>query len=83
MYIKINHIVGKLTANKKATGDDIRKASFEFMKDLKTLISKTAIDPELTRVRNGMRREDKKTIPEGYKALFDKLSIRWGLIFVD
>ena len=82
-YIQINHIVGKLTANKKATEDHIKKAEFEFMLDLKTLISKTAIDPELTRVRTRMRREDRKTIPDGYRTVFDKLSIRWGLIFVD
>ena len=82
-YIQINHIVGKLTANKKATEDHIKKADFEFVLDLKTLISKTAIDPELTRVRNSMRREDRETIPDGYRTVFDKLFIRWGLIFVD
>ena len=57
-YIQINHIVGKLSGNKKITEDTIKKAEFEFMLDLKTLISKTAIDPELTRVRASMRRED-------------------------
>ena len=51
--------------------------------DLKTLIAKTAIDPELTRVRTSMRREDRETIPDGYRNAFDKLSIRWGLVFVD
>ena len=81
--IQINHIVGKLTANKKATEDHIKKAEFEFMIDLKTLISKTEIDPELTRVRTSMRREDRKTIPKGYRTVFDKLSIRWGPVFVD
>ena len=53
------------------------------MLDLKTLISKTAIDPELTRVRTSMRREDRETAPDGYKPVFEKLSIRWGLVFVD
>ena len=53
------------------------------MMDLKTLISKSAIDPELTRVRNSMRREDRETIPEEYRTAFDKLSIRWGLIFAE
>ena len=53
------------------------------MLDLKTLISKTAIDPEMTRVRASMRREEKDTAPEGYRPVFDKLSIRWGLVFVD
>ena len=53
------------------------------MMDLKTLISKTAIDLDLTRVRNSMRREGRETIPDSYRAVFDELSIRWGLIFVD
>ena len=60
-----------------------QKAQFEFMMDLNTLISKTAIDPELTRVRTSMRREDRETIPDGYRTVFDKLSIRWGRVFVD
>ena len=82
-YIQINHIVGKLPSNKKITEEHIKKAEFEFMMDLKTLIAKTAIDPELTRVRTSMRREDRETIPDGYRNAFKKLSIRWGLIFVD
>ena len=82
-YIQINHFVGKLTGNKKITEVTIKKAEFEFMLDLKTLISKTAIDPELTRVRASMRREERETTPEGYRPVFDKLSIRWGLVFMD
>ena len=82
-YIQINHIVGKLTTNKKVTEDHIEKAEFEFVMDFKTLISKTAIDTKLTRVRNSMRREGRETIAEGYRTAFDKLSIRWGLKFVD
>ena len=82
-FIHIYHIVGKLTSNKKITEEHIKKAEFEFMVDLKTLIAKTAADPELTRVRNSMRREDRETIPHGYRTVFDKLSIRWGLVFVD
>ena len=82
-YIQINHIVGKLTANKKVTEDHTEKAEFDFMLDLKTMIAKTAIDPELTRVRTSMRIEDRETIPDGYQTVFDKLSNRWGLVFVD
>ena len=82
-YIQINHIVGKLTAKRKITEENIKKAEFEFMMDLKTLISKTATDPELTHVRNSMRPEDREFTPDGYKPVFDKLSIRWGLVFVD
>ena len=82
-YLQINHLVGKLTANKKVTGNNIKKAEFEIMLDLKTLISETAIVPELTRVRTSLRREDRETTPDGYRTVFDKLLIRWDLIFVD
>ena len=81
--IQINHIVEKLNTNKKAMEDHIKKAEFEFMMDLKTLISRTAIDLNLSRLRNSMRREIRETKPQGYWTVFDKLSIRWGLIFVD
>ena len=75
--------MGKVTSNKKITEEHIKKAEFEFMMDLKTLIAKTAIDTELTCVRTSMRREDRETIPHGYRTAFDKLSIRWLLAFGD
>ena len=55
-HIEINHIVGKLTENKKLTEDRIKKAEINFMLDLITLISKTAVDQEMTRIRASMRR---------------------------
>ena len=82
-FIQFNHIVEKLSRNKKITEDSVKKVEFELMFDLKTFISKTAIDPELTRVRASMRREDRDTTPDGYRSVFDKLSIRWGLVFMD
>ena len=60
------------------TEENINKADINVMLDLKTLISKTAIYPEMTRVRTSMRREEKDSAPEGYRAVFDKLSVRWG-----
>ena len=82
-YNQINLIVGKFTSNKKITGDHNKKAEFVFVMDRKTPISKTVIDRELTRVRNSMRREDRETILDGYRTVFVKLSIRWGLVLVD
>ena len=37
-YIQMNHIVGKIPANKTVTEEHIKKAEFGFMMDLKTLI---------------------------------------------
>ena len=66
-YMQINYIVGKLTESKKLTEDNINKAEFNFMLDSKTLVSQTAIDPEMTRVRARVRRGEKDTAPEGYR----------------
>ena len=63
-YIQMIHIVGKLTENETLTEDNIKKVELHFMLDLKTLISKTAIDPEMTRVRASMRREERDTAPD-------------------
>ena len=82
-YIKKTHIVRKLSANKKVTEDTTKKAEIEIMLDLKNLISRIAIDPKLRRVRASMRREDREATPDGYRPVFDKLSIRWGLVFMD
>ena len=82
-YIQIDKIVGKLTENKKLAEDNIKNAEFTFMLDLKPLISKTANDQEMTRVRASMQREERDTSPERYDPVFDKSSIRFCLVFVD
>ena len=69
-------VVGNLTTNKKVTEDNIKKVDIEFMLDIKTIVSKIAAEPELTRVRSSMRREDRETAPDSYKPVFEKLSIR-------
>ena len=61
----------------------MKKAEFNFMLDLKTFISKTAIDPEMTSIRASMWREERDEAPEGYRPVFDQPSIWWGLVFVN
>ena len=80
-FIQINQVVEKMTGDKKATEDAIKKAEFNFMLDLKTLIAKSNTDAELNRVRDAMRRADKNTAPESYRTVFEKLSNKWGLTF--
>ena len=46
------------------------------MMDTKALISETAINAEVTRVKNSMHREYRETIPDGYGPVSDKLLIR-------
>ena len=76
-------MIDKITGNKKATGETIKKAEFSFMLDLKTLIAKSTSDAELNKVRNAMRRNEKNPSPEAYRTTFEKLSNKWGLTFND
>ena len=68
--------MGKLTEDKKLSEDIITKAEYNFMLDSRSIISKSAIDPDMTRVRASMRREEGDTGSEGYRPVFDKLSIQ-------
>ena len=82
-FIQINQVIEKVTGNQKNTEETIKKAEFNFMLDLKTLIAKSSTDAELNRVCDAMRRDDKDTAPEHYRTNFDKLNNKWGLTFND
>ena len=82
-FIQINQIIKKATGNQKNTEETIKKAEFNFMLDLKTLIAKSSTDADLNRVRDAMRRGEKNTAPEDYRANFEKLNNKWGLTFND
>ena len=49
-FIQINQVIEKVTGEKN-TEATIKKADFNFMLDLKTLIAKSSTDAELNRVR--------------------------------
>ena len=54
-FIHINQVIDKMAGAKKATEDVIKKAEFNFLLDLKTLIANINTDAELNRVRDAMR----------------------------
>ena len=66
-YIQNNHIVNQLTTIKEITEDPIKKAEFDFVLDLKTLISKTETNPEMMSVQSRLRREITDTAPQENK----------------
>ena len=59
-YLQITHIVSKLTTNKKTTEECKKRGEFDFILDLKILISKTANDPEIP-VKHETRRQRNST----------------------
>ena len=80
-FIQINHVVRKVTNNIKETEDTTKKVEFDFMLDLKTLITKTATEPELNRVKAALRRERKDHAPDCYQQVYDNIAQSWGLMF--
>ena len=83
-YVQIGHTIGKTPANQeKVTEDRIKKAEFDFMLDLKSIIEKTATDPDLIKVRLCVRKRSKEQAHYDYKHGFEKISDRWGILFSD
>ena len=53
--MQINQVTDKFTGDKKANEETIKKAEFNSMLDLKTLIAKSATEAELNRVPDALR----------------------------
>ena len=68
---------------KKVTEETIKKAEFNFMLDLKTLIATSTTDAELNKVRSALRRNEKNTAPGACRTTVEKMSIKWVLTFKD
>ena len=80
-FIQINQVIEKITGEKKCSEDTIKRAEFNFVLDLKTLIAKSSTNAELNRVRDAMRRGEKNTAPNQYRNVFEKLNNKWGMTF--
>ena len=81
--MQINQIIEVVTEGKKVTEETIKKAEMDFMLDLKSLITKSATDAELNRVKLALTREDRSMAPEHYRQQFGNISTRWGLTFIN
>ena len=75
-FIQINQVIEKMVGDKKATEDVIKKAEFNFMLDLKTLIAKSTTNAELNQVRDAMRRAEKnnpRTMSTGSRKVIEQV----------
>ena len=68
---------------KKETEETIKKGRIDFMLDRRTLIARSATNPELNRVGDGVRRGDQNTAPKLNRLAFEKLANIRCLIFND
>ena len=68
---------------KKGDGRNYIKGRIDFMLDRRTLIARSATNPELNRVGDGVRRGDQNTAPKLNRLAFEKLANIRCLIFND
>ena len=82
-YKQINQIIGSITEGKKLAEETIKKAEMDFMKDLKSLIAKSATDAELNGIKMALNRANRIIGPENYRSYFGNISSKWGLHFLN
>ena len=83
-YLQINKVIGKPRKNKHTQMEDnVRKAEFKFMADLRTIIKETGRDRELIATIIAIENKDETKAPETYSRQFRQLSTRWGIVFLD
>ena len=83
-YVQIGYPIEKVTTDQSKTTDEmIKRAEFDFMLDLKSIIEKTATDPELVKVRVCIRKRERDQMPPEFRHGYEKISDRWGVLFND
>ena len=60
LYIQVNHMIGKPENVNAEAGENLEKAEFIFMVDLKTLIHKASVDPKLRQLKICQRKNEKQ-----------------------
>ena len=79
-YIQPNHIFQKLKILKAEAEENVKKSKFNFMGDLKTLIHKISVDPELLQMKVCLRNRQKERTPKK-SPIFTELTNRFDLPF--
>ena len=82
-YVRINKVIETKAPRNRQQEDNIRAAELDFMLDLETLIKETAADPDLIEVHCCIEDNNTQAIPDDYKQVAKKLTLRWGITMVD
>ena len=80
-YVRINRVAEQKVTRNKQHDDNVRAAELDFMRDLDTLITETAADPDLE--LKCCNKNNFNQITNEYKSVVRKLTHRWGITLVD
>ena len=80
-YIQVNYMIEKPKIVNAEAEENLRKSEFNFMVDLKTLIHKISVDPQLLRLKICLRNDHKERAPEEISPVFIEFTKRFGLLF--
>ena len=79
-YIQTNYVIKK--PNTKSTkAEKLKKAEFNFMIDLKTLIQKISVEIKLLQLKVCVRNKQRDRAPEEISSLYREITERFGLLF--
>ena len=82
-YLQINKVITQPEKKNPQMEDNVRKAEFDFMADIRTIIKETGRDRELIATIIALENRDETKVPENYSRQFRQLSTRWGIVFLD
>ena len=80
---EINHVIEQPKARNLEAEENLQKAEFNNMVDLKTLINKTQVDPKLLQVKDCARNHQRDRSSIEFTPVFNKKIDRVSLIFAD
>ena len=81
-YIQINHR-GEINQQQEKNGRTYKEGGIRVYDGLEDTHRQNSHRSGTNPRQKQHGREDRETIPVGYRTVIDKLSIRWGLVFVD
>ena len=80
-YIQINHVINKPKTKSAEAEENLKKAEFNFMIDLRTLINKISVEPKLIQLKISARNNQKDSAPEDFASVFSENTELFGLLF--
>ena len=80
-YNRVNHVIKRPKTEKSKPEENSKKAEFNFMTELKTLLHKTSVESKLPQLKICVRNNQKVRAPKEFSKVFSELIERFGLLF--
>ena len=80
--LQVNHVIENPRTKNAESGENHKKAEFNFMVDSKTSTHKASVDPKSSELKICLRNNQRERDSEEFSSVFSGLTERFGLLFV-